>query len=86
MDVRATASVTQRAMAASLVLLLVSCWAPRHSATELAVGTVVVIAGVAFAVAVAGSGGAALVLVPVLLMAGSTPGGPLNGQREEAGR
>lgn len=35
---------------------------------ELLVGTVVVIAGVAFVVAVAGSGGAALLLVPAVLL------------------
>jgi hypothetical protein len=36
---------------------------------EVLVGTVVVIAGVAFIVAVVGSGGLALVLVPAVLLA-----------------
>jgi hypothetical protein len=39
--------------------------------TELLVGSVVVIAGVAFVVAVVGSGGSALVLVPAVLLASS---------------
>jgi hypothetical protein len=47
-------------------------WIKRHR-TELAVGTVVVIAGVAFAVVIVGSGGAALVLAPLLVMAESSP-------------
>ncbi|MFP2923698.1 hypothetical protein ACLESO_00505 [Pyxidicoccus sp. 3LG] len=47
-------------------------WIKRHR-TELVVGTVVVIAGVAFAVMVAGTGGAALVLVPLLVMAERPP-------------
>jgi len=48
-------------------------WIKEHR-TELVVGTVVVIAGVAFAVVVAGSGGVALALVPVLVMAEASPG------------
>lgn len=48
-------------------------WLKKHR-TELVVGSVVVIAGVAFAVAVAGSGGAALVLTPLLVMAELSPG------------
>jgi hypothetical protein len=43
-------------------------WLKKHR-TELVVGAVVVIAGVAFAVVVAGSGGTALVLAPFLVMA-----------------
>ena len=58
-------------------------WIQKHR-TELAVGTVVIIAGVAFAIAVAGSGEVVLVLVPVLLMAGSFPGIPPRNQRVEA--
>lgn len=45
-------------------------WLKRHR-EEILVGTVVVIAGVAFAVAVAGSGGAALLLVPAVMLASS---------------
>lgn len=60
-------------------------WIKKHR-TELVVGTVVVIAGVAFAVAVAGSGGAALVLVPVLVMAELSPGVPPSPHRVEACR
>ncbi|WP_245814623.1 hypothetical protein [Cystobacter ferrugineus] len=48
-------------------------WLKKHR-MELAVGTVVVIAGVAFAVVVAGSGGAVLVLTPLLVMAERSPG------------
>jgi hypothetical protein len=48
-------------------------WLKKHR-TELAVGTVVVIAGVAFAVVVAGAGGAVLALAPLLVMAESSPG------------
>ncbi|HLL00231.1 MAG TPA: hypothetical protein VK539_06565 [Myxococcaceae bacterium] len=47
-------------------------WIKRHR-TELVVGSVVVIAGVAFAVVVAGTGGAALVLAPLLIIAESSP-------------
>jgi hypothetical protein len=43
-------------------------WIKRHR-TKLVVGTVVVIAGVAFAVVVTGTGGAALALAPLLVMA-----------------
>lgn len=42
-------------------------WLKEHR-RELAVGTVVVIAGVTFVVIVAGSGGAALVLAPAVLL------------------
>jgi len=42
-------------------------WLKRHR-EELLVGTVVVIAGVAFVVAVVGSGGVAVVLVPAVLL------------------
>jgi hypothetical protein len=42
-------------------------WLKRNR-QELLVGTVIVIAGVAFVVAVVGSGGAALVLVPAVLL------------------
>lgn len=48
-------------------------WLKKHR-SELVVGSVVVIAGVAFAVVVAGSGGAALVLAPLLVMAEISPG------------
>ena len=51
-------------------------WAKRHR-NEILVGAVVVIAGVAFVALVAGSGGGALVLVPLVLMAsGDTPAEP----------
>jgi hypothetical protein len=43
-------------------------WAKRHR-NEILVGAVVVIAGVAFVALVASSGGGALVLVPLVLMA-----------------
>jgi hypothetical protein len=42
-------------------------WLKRHR-EELLVGTIIVIAGVAFAVVVVGSGGTALVLVPAVLL------------------
>jgi hypothetical protein len=45
-------------------------WLKRHR-REILVGTVVVIAGVAFVAVVAGSGGAALVLAPAVLLASS---------------
>jgi hypothetical protein len=45
-------------------------WLKRHR-EELLVGTVLVIAGVAFVVVVAGSGGTALVLVPAVLLVSS---------------
>jgi hypothetical protein len=47
-------------------------WIKRHR-TELVEGTVVVITGVAFAVVIAGSGGTALVLAPLLVMAERAP-------------
>lgn len=47
-------------------------WIKRHY-TELVVGTVVIIAGVTFVVVIAGTGGAALVLAPALLMTESAP-------------
>jgi hypothetical protein len=43
-------------------------WAKRHR-NEILAGAVVVIAGVAFVAVVAGSGGGALVLTPLVLMA-----------------
>lgn len=60
-------------------------WIKRHR-TELVVGAVVVIAGVAFAVMVVGSGGAALVLVPVLVIAEPSLGMPPEIQLAEACR
>ncbi|WP_233166328.1 hypothetical protein [Archangium sp. Cb G35] len=45
-------------------------WLKQHH-RELLVGTIVVIAGVAFVVVAAGSGGGALVLAPIVLMASS---------------
>jgi len=51
-------------------------WLKQHH-RELVVGTVVVIAGVAFVVVVAGSGGSALVLAPaVLLVSAGVPSAP----------
>ncbi|MCY1023122.1 hypothetical protein [Pyxidicoccus sp. MSG2] len=47
-------------------------WLKQHR-RELVVGTVVVIAGVAFVVVVAGSGGTALVLAPAVLLVSSEP-------------
>jgi hypothetical protein len=49
-------------------------WLKRHR-EEVLVGTVVVIAGVTFVVVVAGTGGAALILAPAVLLASSD--GPL---------
>jgi hypothetical protein len=60
-------------------------WIKRHR-TELVVGAVVVIAGVAFAVLVVGSAGAALVLVPILVIAEISPGMPPEIQLAEACR
>jgi hypothetical protein len=45
-------------------------WARRHR-TEILAGTVIIIAGVAFVAVVGASGGAALVFIPVVLMASS---------------
>jgi hypothetical protein len=45
-------------------------WLKQHR-RELVVGTVVVVAGVAFVVVVAGSGGTALVLAPAVLLVSS---------------
>ena len=60
-------------------------WITKHR-TELAVGAVVVISGVAFAVVVAGSGGAALALAPLLVIADVSPGMRPEFQLAEAGR
>ncbi|WP_245768497.1 hypothetical protein [Stigmatella aurantiaca] len=60
-------------------------WIKKHR-TELAVGAVVVIAGVAFAVVVVGTGGVALALVPLLLMTEASPGGPVSPPFAEACR
>lgn len=60
-------------------------WLKRHR-TELVVGAVVVIAGVAFAVVSAGTGGAALILAPLLVIAESFPALPPAVQFTEAGR
>lgn len=60
-------------------------WIKKHR-EELAVGAVVVVASVAFAVVVAGSGGAALVLVPLLVMAETSPGAPPEQHLAEACR
>jgi hypothetical protein len=48
-------------------------WIKNHR-EELLVGTVIVIAGVAFAVAAAASAGGALILVPVVFLVEATPG------------
>jgi hypothetical protein len=48
-------------------------WIKRHREV-LAVGAIVVIAGVTFAVVAVGSGGAALALAPLLIMAETSPG------------
>jgi hypothetical protein len=50
-------------------------WLEEHR-TELLVGTVVVIAGVAFTVVVVGTGGGALVLAPLLVLAENASGIP----------
>ena len=47
-------------------------WLKSHR-EEIVVGTIVVIAGVAFVAAVAGSGGAALCFVPLLAVASAQP-------------
>lgn len=60
-------------------------WIKRHR-TELAVGAVVVITGVAFAVVVAGSGGTALALAPLLLMADSPVDLPSERQLAESSK
>ncbi|WP_225414395.1 hypothetical protein [Stigmatella hybrida] len=60
-------------------------WIKKHR-TELAVGAVVVIAGVAFAVAAVGTGGVALALVPLLLVTEASPGGPVSPPLAEACR
>ncbi|WP_224365468.1 hypothetical protein [Hyalangium versicolor] len=60
-------------------------WIKKHR-TELAVGAVVVIAGVAFAVVVVGSAGAALVLAPLILMTDASPEMPPAAQLAEACR
>lgn len=48
-------------------------------------GTVVVIAGVAFTVVVVGSGGGALALAPLVVFAENTPGTPHEFQLTEVG-
>jgi hypothetical protein len=60
-------------------------WLKEHR-TELLVGTVVVIAGVAFAVVVVGSGGVALALVPVVVFVEDTSGLLHEARLAEAGR
>jgi len=60
-------------------------WLKEHR-TELLVGTVVVIAGVAFAVVVVGSGGGALVLAPLVVLAENTGGIPHEAQLAEVCR
>jgi len=60
-------------------------WIKKHR-EELAVGAVVVIAGVAFAVVVTGTGGAALVLAPLLVIAEISPQVPRVSQLAEACR
>jgi hypothetical protein len=47
-------------------------WLKRNH-REVLVGTVVIVAGVAFVVVVAGSGGAALILAPAVLLADASP-------------
>ncbi|WP_239576302.1 hypothetical protein [Archangium primigenium] len=59
-------------------------WLKEHR-TELLVGTVVVIAGVAFTVVVVGSGGGALALAPLVVFAENTPGTPHEFQLTEVG-
>lgn len=57
-------------------------WLKRHR-EEILLGTVVVIAGVAFTVVIVGSAGTALVLVPaVLLVSSETPPMPYSGEEE----
>jgi hypothetical protein len=60
-------------------------WLKAHR-TELLVGTVVVIASVTFAVVVAGSGGGALVLAPLVVLAENTWGTPHEAQLAEVCR
>lgn len=60
-------------------------WIKEHR-TELVVGTVVIIAGVAFAVVVAASGGSALALAPLLVFAEISPGVSPEIQLAEASR
>ncbi len=60
-------------------------WLKEHR-TELLVGTVVVIAGVAFTVVVVGSGGVALALVPVVVFVEDTSGLLHEARLAEAGR
>jgi hypothetical protein len=50
-------------------------WIKTHR-EEILVGTVIVIAGVAFVAAVAASGGGALILAPLVFVAESPPGLP----------
>jgi hypothetical protein len=52
-------------------------WLKQHR-QEILVGAVVVIAGVAFVAVAVGSGGAALVLVPVVLLASAEAASPLS--------
>jgi len=59
-------------------------WIKSHR-DEIVVGTIVIIAGVAFVAAVAGSGGAALCFVPILAVAslGPSSGLPADPQTAE---
>lgn len=60
-------------------------WIKNHR-EELLVGSVIVIAGVAFVAAVAASGGGALILMPLVFVAESTPGLPTASSIAEATR
>lgn len=58
-------------------------WIKEHR-TEFVVGAVVIISGVAFAVVLAASGGSALALAPLLVLAETSPGVPPEIQLTEA--
>jgi hypothetical protein len=58
-------------------------WLKSHR-EEIVVGTIVVIAGVAFVAAVAGSGGAALCFVPLLAVASVQPSSRLPAESQVA--
>jgi hypothetical protein len=60
-------------------------WMKTHR-EEILVGTVIVIAGVAFVAAVAASGGGALILMPLVFLAENSPGLPAAPSIAEATR
>jgi hypothetical protein len=70
-----TKTLPQKLMASSLAIEPAVDWIKTHR-EEILVGTVIVIAGVAFVAAVAASGGGALILMPLVFVAENPSGLP----------